>query len=220
MPVDPDQRDVDLIDGLRRRDEAAFTTLVERYHAALVRLARVFVRDHAIAEEVAQETWLAVLQGIDRYEARGTLKSWLFRILSNRAKSRGVREGRNVNFSAIVGEEGPVMDPAQFLDDGHWRDAPRRWSGQLAQRTPEKLVLEAELGARIRAAIDELPERQRAVVLLRDVDGLDSEEACAILEVSEANQRVLLHRGRVAVRDALEAYLSPESPSDPGADDR
>lgn len=197
--------DATLLDGIRKRDEAAFTALVGRYHTALVRLARTFVRDATLAEEVAQETWLAVLEGIDGYEARGTLKAWIFRILANRARTRAVREGRTVNFSAVVaGEDAPAVDPARFNGRGMWSHPPDAW----IQKTPDEIALSSELGGRIREAIDALPERLRAIVIMRDVEGLTAEDVCTILEVSETNQRVLLHRGRSRLRAALEPYLT------------
>jgi len=204
-----------LIDALRRRDEAAFLTLVRRYHASLVRLARGYVGSQAVAEEVAQDAWLGVLQGIERFEARSSFKTWLFRILVNRAKTRGERESRSVPFSAL-GEGGrgeepfePSVDPARFRgsDDAvapyHWSRPPRPWD------SPDERLLAAETLELIGRAIAALPPRQRAVITLRDVEGLSSEEVCNVLELSDTNQRVLLHRARSQVRAALERHFDP-----------
>jgi RNA polymerase sigma-70 factor (ECF subfamily) len=161
-----------------------------------------------VAEEVVQETWLAVLQGLGAFEGRSSLKTWIFRILSNRAKTRGKREGRMVPFPTLggpSGEEGdePAVDPARFSPDGHWRDPPRTWGSE----SPEDLLLRAEIRASVERALADLPPAQRAVVTLRDVEGFESDETCAALDISEANQRVLLHRGRARVRRALEGVL-------------
>jgi RNA polymerase sigma-70 factor, ECF subfamily len=207
----------ELIDALRRRDEAAFLTLVRRYNPSLLRLARVYVGSQAVAEEVAQDAWLGVLQGIERFQARSSFKTWLFRILVNRAKTRGERERRSVPFSAL-GEGGggdepfePAVDPARFRgpDDAvapfHWSQPPRPWGGD----SPEEQLLAAEMLGLIAQAIAALPPRQRAVITLRDVEGLSSEEVCNVLELSDTNQRVLLHRARSHVRAALERHLDP-----------
>lgn len=210
----PARDDAELVAALRSRDEAAFTALVERHHPGLVRLARSFVSTQAAAEEVAQETWLAVLRGIDSFEERSSLKTWLFRILVNRAKARGVREARTVPFSSLAGEPGedrPSVDPDRFLDQahprwpGHWAAPPLRF-GDL----PEERLLSRETRAVIADAIAELPASQRRVIELRDVEGMSSEECCALLELSEGNQRVLLHRARSRVRGALERYLTED----------
>jgi RNA polymerase sigma-70 factor (ECF subfamily) len=166
-----------------------------------------------VAEEVVQETWLAVLQGIDRFEGRSSLKTWLFRILTNRAKTRGEREGRTVPFSALAdaaeveGEE-PAVDPDRFYGSEHpnaglWVDVPQRWAD-----TPERRLLSGEVQELVADAIAALPPSQRAVISLRDVEGWSSEEVCNVLELSETNQRVLLHRARTKVRRALETYLT------------
>ena len=196
--------------ALRRGDEAAFVTLVERYGASLVRLARTFVRDRAVAEEVVQETWLAVLNGIDRFEERSSLKTWLFRILTNRAKTRGQRDGRMVPFSALAGasdEPDPSVDTDRFLgpDSAH----PGAWAAPPVAWPQEKLLEKETLGV-IEMAIDELPEAQRDVILLRDVDGWTPMEVSDALGITDGNQRVLLHRARSRVRAALETYLNPE----------
>lgn len=197
-----------LVAALRAGDEAAFRGLVRRHHAGLVRLARSSVSTDAVAEEVAQETWLAVIQGIDRFEGRSSVKSWLFAILVNRARSRGVREHRSVPMSSLGdGGDEPAVDRGRFAADehrwgGHWCDPPVRWRDGPV----EQLMAKETIGAAARA-IAELPERQRQVVGLRDVEGWSSAEVCALLHLSEENQRVLLHRGRSRVRAALELHL-------------
>ena len=203
-PVLPD---AELVDALKRRDESAFTALVDSLSPGLMRMARMFVKDRAVAEEVVQETWLGVLEGLDRFEGRSSLKTWVFRILVNRGITRGERERRTVPFSSLVsddvGHEEPVVDPDRFLG-GAWNApaglAPRPWSD-----SPERLAIESETVGHVRAAIDELPEAQRAVIVLRDVAGFTAEEACDLLGVSNGNQRVLLHRARSGVRSRVEA---------------
>jgi RNA polymerase sigma-70 factor (ECF subfamily) len=198
-----------IVAALRRGDESAFAELVDRYHLPLLRLAMTFVRDRAVAEEVVQETWLGVLQGIDRFERRSSLKTWIYRILSNKAKTRAERERRTVPFSSLAAEdEGPSVDPDRFLGPndrwaGHWAAPPRRWD-----EIPEDRLLSKEMLASLQAAIETLPPAQRQVLTLRDVEGWSAEEVCAALDVSEGNQRVLLHRARSKVRGALEAELS------------
>jgi RNA polymerase sigma-70 factor, ECF subfamily len=200
-PIDPDAA---LIERLRAGDEAAFMELVERYHAALVRLAQSFVSSRAVAEDVAQEAWLGVLNGIGRFEGRSSLKTWIFRILVNRAKTRGVREARSVPFSSLAGEDGePSVDPERFVREGAWSSPPRAWEGE-----PEERLLAGEARAVIDAAIERLPPAQRRVITLRDIEGLGAEEVVGVLDISDGNQRVLLHRARAKVRQALEDYLS------------
>jgi RNA polymerase sigma-70 factor, ECF subfamily len=206
---DPGIDDQDLIQRLRDRDERAFVTLVERYHAALVRLAAVYVHERAEAEEVAQETWLGVLNGIDRFEGRSSLKTWIFHILVNRAKTRAQRPGRTVSLDALEdGETWTAVDPARFLGPdhprwpGHWASPPVSWG-----ETPEQRLLAKETRARVREVIDVLPPMQGQVITLRDVQGWTAEDVCTLLEISSENQRVLLHRARSKVRQALEIYL-------------
>jgi RNA polymerase sigma-70 factor, ECF subfamily len=203
-----------LVAALQRGDEAAFMELVRRHHALMVRVARGYVRSQAVAEEVAQETWLGVLNGIGTFESRATLKTWIFRILVNRAKPRAEREGRTVPFSALdrAGEEDqPAVDPSRFLDashprwPGHWASPPQRWD-----ELPEECLLGRETLALAREAIDALPARQREVILLRDVNGWSPEDVCDALDISDGNQRILLHRARSRVRTALEAHLAVE----------
>ena len=200
-----------LVAALRRGDEAAVVELVARHQAPLLRLARSFVRDRAVAEEVVQETWLAVLDGIDRFEGRSSLKTWLFQILSNRARTRAVREHRSAPFSALAGDERDdeaAVDADRFRppDDrwaGHWAAAPSDWAG-----LPEERLLGRETLEQVREAIGELPPRQANVLVLRDVEGWEPEEVCDALGLSPGNQRILLHRARSKVRAALESYLA------------
>jgi RNA polymerase sigma-70 factor (ECF subfamily) len=202
-----------LVAALRSGEEAAFSLLLQRYHGALVRVAMGYVGDRAVAEEVAQETWLGVLRGLDRFEGRSSLKTWIFRILTNRAKTRGEREGRTIPFSALARNEteadDPAVEPERFLPadhpqwPGHWAAPVKSWGNE-----PEARLLAGETGERIREAVDALPPTQQTVIILRDVQGFGADEVCALLQISEANQRVLLHRARSKVRRALERYLT------------
>lgn len=204
-----------LIDALRRGEEPAFLWLVNRYHGSLLRVARTYVADSSAAEEVVQETWLGVLEGIHRFEGRSSLKTWVFRILTNKAKTRGVRESRHITFSeyerAQDEEDEPAVDPAQFQASGFWTDhwavEPRPWD----DATPERLALSKESGALLEDAIEQLPARMRQVLIMRDVEGVDSKEICELLGLSEANQRVLLHRARARIRRLLETYMEGET---------
>jgi RNA polymerase sigma-70 factor (ECF subfamily) len=208
--------DLALVERLRARDEAAFAELVDRYGATMLRVARMHVRDRQVAEEVVQETWLAVLDGIDRFEGRSSLKTWLFTILTNRAKTRATRERRTVPVSALVAREAggtePAVDPDRFVDAAaerfasSWSAPPAAWS-----TLPEERLLSQETLARVADAIEALPEAQREVIRLRDVEGWSAPEVAAALEVSDGNQRVLLHRARSKVRAALEDYLEDGS---------
>ena len=210
MATFPHMDERELVAALRRRDEGAFRALVARYHGALLRLALMYVRSAAVAEDVVQDAWLGVLQGIDGFEGRASFKTWLFRILVNRARTRGSREGRQVAFSdladAAAGIEAAVP-PERFRGAGdewagHWAVPPRSWGG-----SPEQRLLAGETLEQIGRAIAALPPAQREVLTLRDVDGLSAEEARNVLGVTDTNQRVLLHRARARVRAALEQYL-------------
>jgi RNA polymerase sigma-70 factor (ECF subfamily) len=176
----------------------------------MLTLARGFVSTEASAEEVLQETWLAVIKGLDRFEGRSALRTWVYRILVNTAKSRGVKEHRTLPWSSVAGDDaGPSLDPALFRSagdpyPGHWRVAPSAWPDDVAV---EGSVLAAEVRGELRAAVEALPERQRTVLTLRDVLGHSSDEVCQMLEISQGNQRVLLHRARTAVRAGLASYL-------------
>ena len=192
--------DQDLVRRLRAGDEAAFMELVNAYDAQLRRLARTFVRTDALADDVVQETWLGVLRGLDRFEERSSLKTWIFRILANRARTRAVREARQVPFSSLGGDdEGPAVEPAAFGPDGGWTQPPA---------LPDERLLGRELRAQIAAAIAELPEQQRTVITLRDVAGLEGPEVAELLGISEGNQRVILHRARSRVRRELAGYVT------------
>jgi len=201
-----------LLEALRAGDEAAFAQLVREYQPSLVRVARIYVSTQAAAEEVAAETWLAVLNGLDRFEGRSSLKTWIFRILTNIAKTRAQRDGRTLPFSALQ-DPGRVpeaaLDADRFLDPQH-----PRWPGHWAVRPepwPEDALIAAETQAVVAEAIEALPPAQRAVISLRDVEGWSSEEVRNALELSETNQRVLLHRARSKVRRALESYLGEDT---------
>jgi RNA polymerase sigma-70 factor, ECF subfamily len=207
-PARPDESR--LLGALRRRDERAFATLVDEYSPVLLRTARMYVSSRAVAEEVVQETWLGVLKGIDRFEGRSSLKTWIFRILTNTAKTRGIREGRSVPLSSLAAEAGwdePTVDPDRFLRPDHDRWPGHWFIGPAAWPTPEEGLLGGETRSVILEAIEGLPDGQRAVVTLRDIEGWSAEEVCDALEVSDANQRVLLHRARSKVRAALERYF-------------
>lgn len=170
-----------------------------------------YVSDHSVAEEVVQETWIGVLEGLDRFEGRSSLKTWIFRILTNKAKTRGVRESRHVSFSTVGTSDGdadePAVDPSQFRTTGHWAGYWASYPQPWDENTPEKLALSKEGGAFLEQAIEALPSNLRQVLVLRDVEGLDSKDVCVMLEISEANQRVLLHRARSRIRRALEKYV-------------
>ncbi len=182
--------------------------LVDRYGPSMLRVAMLFVASRAVGEEVVQEAWLAVLTGIDRFEGRSSLKTWIFRILTNTAKTRGEREGRSIPLSALgdPASEETAVDPERFFSEGRWRghwvSAPERWDG-----VPEHRLVAEETLEVVREAIAALPASQQTVITLRDVEGWPAEEVCDALEISEANQRVLLHRARARVRSALEDYL-------------
>jgi RNA polymerase sigma-70 factor, ECF subfamily len=201
--------EIALVEALRAGDGDAFGSLLDRYHSPLLRLAMSYVATKEAAEDVVQETWMAVMAGIDRFEGRSSVKTWIFRILINRAKSAGVREHRSLPFSALddVEEKEPSVDPARFQTGtrwtGYWSAPPQSWAG-----IPEERLLSAETRAAVEDGIAVLPPMQRAVVVLRDVRGFSSAETCEVLGISEANQRVLLHRARSKLRVRLEEYLS------------
>jgi RNA polymerase sigma-70 factor, ECF subfamily len=215
-----------LVEALRARDESAFEHLLTTWSRSMLRLARSFVSSEASAEEVVQDTWLAVLTGIDDFQGRSTLRTWVYRILVNTAKKRGVRESRTVPWTSLQpgGEDlEPSIDPASFRgsDDpypGHWQPGagPTRWHSATSTASTESSVLTHEVRAELRTALSSLPDRQRIVVTLRDVLGHTSDEVCEMLDVSVANQRVLLHRGRARLRELLDGYLAG-SPSEGGA---
>jgi RNA polymerase sigma-70 factor (ECF subfamily) len=196
--ADPDRA---LLHALRAGDEQAFAAFVRRHHESLVHVALGYVACRAVAEEVAQDAWLGFISGLDAFEGRCLLRTWLFRILVNRARSRGARDARVIPFAAIgPGGEGPDPEPAHFRD-GAWATLSRPW------RDPEARLMSLEAREALRAALAELPAGQRAVVALRDVEGLSVRETAELLELSEGNVRVLLHRGRVRLREALAAVV-------------
>jgi RNA polymerase sigma-70 factor (ECF subfamily) len=202
-----------LVMALRDGEETAFAWLLDRYDRSLRRLARTFVATPAAADEVVQETWLAVVEGIDRFEGRAALRTWVCRILVNKARTRGVRDKRSVPFSALAASDGddPTFPPDRFLPAGdpwagHWAAPPTPWD----ELPPDRLEA-AETLAQVRAAIAALPQPHRTVITLRDVDGWTSQEVCDVLDLTPANQRVVLHRARAKVRAALEAYLTEVS---------
>lgn len=206
--------DLRLVEALRSGNESAFVSLVNMYHSLMLRLAMIFVPSEAIAEEVVQDTWIGVLHGLDRFEGRSSLKTWIIRILTNRAKTRAQREGRSVPFSSLpeftTELQEPAIEPERFYGPDHqrpgqWVSFPRSW-----EEIPEERILSQETMTRIQEVVDTLPVVQREVITLRDIEGCSSEEACDLLGVSEANQRVLLHRARCKVRRALERYFEDE----------
>jgi RNA polymerase sigma-70 factor (ECF subfamily) len=198
--------DLQLVALLLEGDEDAFQALVEKYHGRLIRLARQFLSDPASAEEIVQDTWVAVLRGLPGFEGRSALTTWIYQILSNRAKTRAIRDGRTVlfaDFDSVGDGSGPAVDPARFSAGGRWTEPPRRWE----RDDPESLLLRTETGRIIEEMISSLPAGQRAVVTLRDIEGLSSDDVCNILDISETNQRVLLHRARSRLRRDLEEHL-------------
>jgi RNA polymerase sigma-70 factor, ECF subfamily len=212
MPSSPPADDQSLVERARNGDDAAFAVLVRRYSPMLMRLARMYVPTDALAEDVVQETWVAVVRGLERFEGRSSFKTWLFRILVNRAKTRGVREHRSIPFASVAGagggndgydEEGPAVDPSRFTSEGAWTSAPADWHDD-----PEAALDSAEALRIAREAIATLPERQKIVITLRDLEGLSSDEVRNVLDLSETNQRVLLHRARTKVRQALEDWIA------------
>jgi RNA polymerase sigma-70 factor (ECF subfamily) len=200
-----DQR---IVAGLRAGHEAVFAEVVDRYNGSLVRVAMRYVPSRAVAEEVVQDTWIGVIEGIDRFEGRSTFKTWLYRILIYRARARGERERRTTPMSALAGDDSAPSVPTErfrgsdALWAGHWATPPRRWDGDAEDR-----LLAGETSSVINAAIAELPLAQREVIMMRDLSQFTSVQVCDLLGITEANQRVLLHRARSRVRAALENYL-------------
>lgn len=212
--------DADLVARLRDKDEAAFALVLEAWSGGMRRVARSIVSTNASAEEVVQDAWLAVIRAIETFEARSSLKTWVYRILVNTAKRRSIREGRQVAWSPVPGEDDtPTVDPRRFGGPGdrfpgHWLEFPMPWP------SPEQDTLAGEVHAQVKAALAELPERQRIVITLRDVEGYGSDEVSSILQISAANQRVLLHRARAFVRARLEEYFVAAAASDVGIEVR
>ena len=215
MPRDREAgSETELIEALKRREEAAFARLVERYQGSLLRLAMVYSPSRAVAEEVVQDAWLGVLQGIAGFEGRSSFKTWLFRILVNRARTRAQRERRTVPFSALFDADAEPDEPAVPVErfrgaadpraPFHWAVPPRSWG-----ESPEDELLSREVLALVDRTIAALPPAQREVITLRDVEGWTPADVCNVLEISDSNQRVLLHRARSRVRAALERYFDP-----------
>jgi RNA polymerase sigma-70 factor (ECF subfamily) len=208
MEAEPGRvEDAALVERLRVGDEAAFVTLVDTYDDLLRRVARTYVATDAAADEVVQDTWLGVLRGIDRFEARSSLKTWIFRIMVNIARTRGTRDKRSVPFSSLGSDDDHAIAPDRFQGPdgrypGHWTALPTQWSDH-----PELRATVGETIEVLRAALDRLPPAQQDVVRLRDLEGWTSPEVCNALDLSETNQRVLLHRGRAKLRRALEAHF-------------
>jgi RNA polymerase sigma-70 factor, ECF subfamily len=201
--------EAEILARLRAGDERAFESLVASYHGTMIAVARNYVKTRDVAEEVVQEAWLGILKGLDRFEGRSSLKTWILRILVNTAATRGGREGRSLPFSSLApaGEEGPAVEPERFRPPGgafagHWNGYPGDWSS-----LPEEALSGRETLDVAKRAIAELPASQRSVITMRDIAGCSAEEVCETLEVSPGNQRVLLHRARSYVRAALERYL-------------
>lgn len=209
-PRSPDTAEAALLARLRDGDSNAFAEVVRSWSPAMLRLARTFVSSEATAQDVVQETWLAVVHGLEKFEGRSSIRTWTFRILVNRGKTRGVRDARTIPVASFGTDDPdtPAVDPSRFrgVDDqwpGHWVSGaqPKAW-----QPSPEDLALAGEIRGQLGAALRDLPERQRVVVSMRDVHGMSGEEVCDLLGLSQANQRVLLHRGRAKLRQALEDY--------------
>jgi RNA polymerase sigma-70 factor, ECF subfamily len=200
--------EADLLSRLRAGDERAFEMLVQRHHRTMLAVARQYVSTRAVAEEVVQETWLGVLKGLDRFEARSSLSTWILRILVNIAKTRGVRESRTVPYAALAGPDDEAsVEPERFRGPndpytGGWWAFPDDWT-----KLPEQALLQRETLGVVTAAIDGLPPLQRSVIAMRDIQGLEPEDVCSLLEISDGNQRVLLHRARSRVRAALEKHF-------------
>jgi RNA polymerase sigma-70 factor (ECF subfamily) len=205
---EPAASDAAVLERLRAGDEAVFEALVARHYATMLAVAQSYVKGRAIAEEVVQETWLGVIKGLDRFEGRSSLRTWIFSILVNQAKTRGVREARSVPFASLAAEDAePAVDADRFRGAGesyagHWRAFPSDWGRSAAARVQDRETMRVVLGA-----IAALPATQQTVIRMRDVEGYASDEVCALLEISEANQRVLLHRARSRVRAALEGHF-------------
>ena len=206
--------DVSLVEMLRNGDESAFVSLVERYQTTMLHLALIYIPERAVAEEIVQEAWVGVLEGLNRFKGRSSLKTWIFRILTNCAKTRAVRERRSVPFSSLSDTDGdldePAVDPDRFLPadsqtPGHWASLPANWNDM-----PENRLLSEETMACILSATEALPPSQQAVITLHDIEGWAAEEICNVLAISETNQRVLLHRARSKVRRALEQYFEEQ----------
>lgn len=215
VPSFSELSEAELLEGLRRGDEQAFGEVVDRYAGSMLRVAMAYVPSRAVAEEVVQEAWMGVFEGLSRFEGRSSFKTWLFTILTNRAKTRGTRESRYVPFAEKSGseesDEWGGVDLDSFIQSGsqagHWIEPPHAWD----HGTPERLALSKESREQIEKAIEALPDMQRQVITFRDLEGLSSDEVCNIVHVTETNQRVLLHRARSRVRKSLARYVKGAS---------
>jgi RNA polymerase sigma-70 factor (ECF subfamily) len=204
--------DQQTVAALRAGDERTFRELFERSYPMMKRVARGYVGSDAVAEEIVQDTWMAIVTGIDRFQGRASVGTWIFSILTNQAKTHSARERRAMPFSSVpqAGADEPVVDPDRFQKDdeawpGHWATPPRPW------QRPERRLMSLEARERLKDALKQLPDRQRVIVGLRDVEGLTAEEVCGLLDLSQENQRVLLHRGRSRLRAVLEEYVGAEA---------
>jgi RNA polymerase sigma-70 factor (ECF subfamily) len=202
------------VDALRAGDEHAFRELIRRHGPSMIRVAKAYVRDRAVAEEIVQETWIRVLRGLEGFQGRASLRTWIFTVLTNCARERLAREGRTVPMSELEQEEEPAVEPSRFFPPHHprwagmWATSVRRWD-----EIPERHLLSQETFDVVRSAADRLPPTQAAVLTLRDIEGCDADEVCRLLEITDANQRVLLHRARSRVRRELARYLEGETAS-------
>jgi RNA polymerase sigma-70 factor (ECF subfamily) len=202
--------EVTLLARLRQGDEKAFDELVTRHHSALIRTAMGYVADREVAEEVVQDTWMAVIEGLGRFEGRSSLRTWIFGIMIHKAKDRGVREKRHTTFSSFESADDDsdiTIDPSRFHQSGewagHWAFPPQPWT----DRTPEKLLASEQAVNAMNRAIEKLPRTLKEVLILRDVEGIEAKEACEMLKITETNLYVRLHRARERVRRAVETYL-------------
>jgi len=199
--------DDDFLRRLRAGDEAAFRALIKKHQASLTSVAQTFVGSRATADEIVQDTWLAVIEGLSAFEGRSSLKNWIFAILANKARTRAVRDNRMVTAGSMTGDiedDQPVVDPSRFDSAGHWAEPPANWD----EVTPERVVAGKQIWAHVEEAIDALPPAQRSVMIMRHVEQMDSDEVQRVLGISSANQRVLLHRARAQVRELVERRLA------------
>ncbi len=195
------------LEALKRGDEATFVDVIQRYHGPMLRLAMAYVRDHHVAEDVVQETWLTAIRALDRFEGRSSLKTWIFGIVINVARSRRRKESRLLPFTALLRRDDAdrrqrTVDPSRFTAAGDWRALPNQWDN-----IPEARLIAGEILQRVKAAIEDLPPKHREVIVLRDVAELEARTVSDMLGISAENQRVRLHRARAAVRKRLEEYL-------------
>jgi RNA polymerase sigma-70 factor (ECF subfamily) len=204
----------DIIDRLLAGDEQAFEALIDAYHGQMVRVARAYVTDETAAEEVVQETWAAMLDGLRDFKGDSSLKTWLFAILTNQAKKRGKRDAREPNWSSIseeglsdeLADDGQFDSDGRFENDAHWSSAPGDWRSD-----PEQEMMRSHLRDELIDAIESLPARQQVVLTLRDVHGWSPDEVCEVLDISNGNHRVLLHRAREKVREEMAPHLTDET---------